>query len=55
VTLASFGSRKALAAHCHRVIAEGVSAALAGRLPAETPPARPAQVPAPTADPVAAP
>jgi 1-acyl-sn-glycerol-3-phosphate acyltransferase len=54
VTLASFGSRKALAAHCHRVIAEGVSAALAGRLPAETP-ARPAHVPAPAADPVVAP
>jgi lyso-ornithine lipid O-acyltransferase len=31
VTLAQFGSRKALAEHCHRVIAHGVAGALAGR------------------------
>jgi 1-acyl-sn-glycerol-3-phosphate acyltransferase len=34
VTLAMFGSRKALAEHCHRVVAGGLAAALAGRLPA---------------------
>lgn len=34
VTLAMFGSRKALAEHCHRVVSDGLAAALAGRLPA---------------------
>jgi lyso-ornithine lipid O-acyltransferase len=34
VTLAEFGSRKALAEHCHRVIAAGMASALAGRAPA---------------------
>jgi lyso-ornithine lipid O-acyltransferase len=38
VTLDAFGSRKALAEHCHRLVAGGVAAALAGRLPpAEAP------------------
>jgi 1-acyl-sn-glycerol-3-phosphate acyltransferase len=36
VTLAELGSRKALAEHCHRVISEGMSVALAGR-PASRP------------------
>jgi 1-acyl-sn-glycerol-3-phosphate acyltransferase len=31
VTLAEFGSRKALAEHCHRIIAAGMASALAGR------------------------
>lgn len=31
VTLAQFGSRKALAEHCYRVVAEGVASAVAGR------------------------
>lgn len=31
VTIAQFGSRKALAAHCHRVVAQGVARALVGR------------------------
>jgi 1-acyl-sn-glycerol-3-phosphate acyltransferase len=40
VTLAQFGSRKALAEYCHRVIAAGVASALAGRVaPAEAAPA----------------
>jgi 1-acyl-sn-glycerol-3-phosphate acyltransferase len=49
VTLAQFGSRKALAEHCHRVIAQGVARALAGRTdepaspPVETPQPTPAQ------------
>jgi 1-acyl-sn-glycerol-3-phosphate acyltransferase len=34
VTIDSFGSRKKLAEHCRQVIAEGVAAAQAGRLPA---------------------
>ena len=34
VTLAALGSRKALAAHCHAVVAGGVAASLAGRRPA---------------------
>jgi 1-acyl-sn-glycerol-3-phosphate acyltransferase len=34
VTLAAFGSRKALAEHCHRAVSDGLSAALGGRLPA---------------------
>lgn len=33
VTLAEFGSRKALSEHCQRTVAEGVAAALAGRRP----------------------
>ena len=33
VTLAQFGSRKALAEHCQRVISRGMAAALAGRAP----------------------
>ncbi|HEX9490832.1 MAG TPA: lysophospholipid acyltransferase family protein [Stellaceae bacterium] len=33
VTLAEFGSRKALAEHCHRIIAAGMASALAGREP----------------------
>jgi 1-acyl-sn-glycerol-3-phosphate acyltransferase len=41
VALAQFGSRKALAEHCHRVIALGMASALAGRLPAPEPPAEP--------------
>jgi lyso-ornithine lipid O-acyltransferase len=41
VTLAQFGSRKALAEHCHRVIAAGMSSALAGRTPAPEPAAEP--------------
>ena len=32
VTMAQFGNRKKLAAHCEKVVAEGVSAGLAGRL-----------------------
>lgn len=44
VTLVALGSRKALADHCHRVIATGLSAALAGRLP---PPEEAAAVAAP--------
>lgn len=32
VTMAQFGHRKKLAAHCEKVVAEGVSAGLAGRL-----------------------
>jgi lyso-ornithine lipid O-acyltransferase len=43
VTLAQFGSRKALAEHCQRVIADGVARALAGRL--EEPAASPAEAP----------
>jgi lyso-ornithine lipid O-acyltransferase len=31
VTLTQFGSRKALAEHCYRVVAEGVASAVAGR------------------------
>jgi 1-acyl-sn-glycerol-3-phosphate acyltransferase len=42
VTLAEFGSRKALAEHCHRVIALGMASALAGRAPAADPIAEPA-------------
>ena len=41
VTLAQFGSRKALAEHCHRVIAAGMSSALAGRTAAPEPAAEP--------------
>jgi 1-acyl-sn-glycerol-3-phosphate acyltransferase len=33
VTIAEFGSRKALAEHCARVVAGGVSAVLSGRSP----------------------
>lgn len=49
VTLAQFGSRKALAEHCYRAIADGVSRGLAGRsyvtlpAPAETPALTPAR------------
>lgn len=49
VSLAQFGSRKALAEHCQRVIARGVAQALAGRIqepasaPAEAPQMAPAQ------------
>jgi lyso-ornithine lipid O-acyltransferase len=50
VTLAEFGSRKALANHCHDVIGHGLSQAIAGRGAAE-PPARmsPAAAPPPPA------
>jgi lyso-ornithine lipid O-acyltransferase len=41
VTLAEFGSRKALADHCHRVIAAGMASALAGRVPLPVPAAEP--------------
>jgi lyso-ornithine lipid O-acyltransferase len=41
VTLAQFGSRKALAEHCHRVIALGMASALAGRPAAPESSARP--------------
>lgn len=42
VSYAVFGSRKALAAHCERIIARGLSAAIGGRdLPAETDAAAP--------------
>jgi 1-acyl-sn-glycerol-3-phosphate acyltransferase len=34
VTLAAFGSRKALAEHCYRLVSDGLADALAGRLPA---------------------
>jgi 1-acyl-sn-glycerol-3-phosphate acyltransferase len=48
VTLAQFGSRKALAEHCYRTVAAGVASAIAGRpqewpaasVPAAAPPAR---------------
>ena len=49
VTLAQFGSRKALAEHCYRVIARGMARALAGRIddpaspPLDTPQMAPAQ------------
>lgn len=36
VTLAQFRDRKALAAHCHRAVADGLSRALAGRLAEES-------------------
>lgn len=45
VTVGQFASRKALADHCHRVVAQGVAEALAGRSdpsPAVTPAAEPA-------------
>jgi len=35
VTLEQFGSRKALAEHCYRVIAQGLTTALAGRAPGD--------------------
>ncbi|MEO1194121.1 MAG: lysophospholipid acyltransferase family protein [Pseudomonadota bacterium] len=40
VTLAQFGSRKALADHCHAAVQQGMTAALSGRRPAKevTPP-----------------
>jgi lyso-ornithine lipid O-acyltransferase len=41
VTLTQFGSRKALAEHCHRVIALGMASALAGRPAASESSARP--------------
>lgn len=40
VTLAQFGSRKALSEHCRRVISEGLAAALAGRPESEKAPER---------------
>jgi lyso-ornithine lipid O-acyltransferase len=46
VTLAQFGSRKALAEYCQRVIALGMASALAGRPPAPEPAAQPAPEPA---------
>jgi lyso-ornithine lipid O-acyltransferase len=46
VTLAQFGSRKALAEHCQRVIAQGMASALAGRPPALEPAAHLAPGPA---------
>ena len=46
VTLAQFGSRKGLAEHCHRVIAQGVAQALAGRTEEARPPAVEAPRPA---------
>lgn len=45
VTLAIFGSRKALAEHCQRVVSDGLATALAGRLPA---PAETGRVPVTT-------
>lgn len=42
VTVAQFGSRKALAEHCWSAVADGVSCALAGRV---RPPAAPGSVP----------
>lgn len=44
VTLPMFGSRKALAEHCYRAVSEGLTTALAGRLPP-----RAGRVPAPAA------
>jgi len=41
VALAEFGSRKALAEHCHRVIAAGMASALAGRAQAPEPDGEP--------------
>src|SRR5216684_4072631 len=41
VTLAEFGSRKALAEHCHRVVAAGMASALAGRAQAPEPDGEP--------------
>ena len=38
VTLAALGSRKALAEHCHRVVAAGMASALAGRTQPPEPP-----------------
>jgi 1-acyl-sn-glycerol-3-phosphate acyltransferase len=35
VTLEEFGSRKALAAHCYKVVAVGLAAALSGRAPSD--------------------
>lgn len=46
VTFGAFGSRKALAEYCHRIVAGGVAAALAGRLDAAE---RSPAVPAPAA------
>jgi lyso-ornithine lipid O-acyltransferase len=45
VTLPQFGSRKALAEHCYRVVAEGVATAIAGR-PQAWPTPLPASAPA---------
>ncbi|HEX7966673.1 MAG TPA: lysophospholipid acyltransferase family protein, partial [Stellaceae bacterium] len=50
VTLAQFGSRKALAEHCHRVIAAGAASARAGR-PQEIAPPAPAVEPQASAEP----
>lgn len=47
VTLAQFGSRKALAEHCHRVISAGMAAALAGRAQPQQPSAEPSPEPRP--------
>jgi 1-acyl-sn-glycerol-3-phosphate acyltransferase len=47
-TLAEQGSRKALAQHCHRLVAQGLSEALAGhRLPRAVSPAAPSLTPEP--------
>jgi lyso-ornithine lipid O-acyltransferase len=48
VTLAEFGSRKALAEHCYHVVAAAVASAVAGR-PQEWPAPLPAPIPAPAA------
>jgi 1-acyl-sn-glycerol-3-phosphate acyltransferase len=54
VTIADFGSRKALAEHCRRVVAEGVAAALSGRASGVAPEVAVAPIPAlATAQPVA--
>ena len=41
-TIMELGSRKALASHCERLVAQGLAAAYAGRWPAEVAPAAPA-------------
>jgi 1-acyl-sn-glycerol-3-phosphate acyltransferase len=47
VTIEKFGSRKKLAEHCRQVIAEGVAAANAGRLPPPEPASAPVTIEAP--------
>jgi len=47
VTLAQFGSRKALSEHCYRTISAGLASALAGRAQVLTPPPPPAPAVAP--------
>jgi 1-acyl-sn-glycerol-3-phosphate acyltransferase len=48
VSFAAFGSRKALAEHCERVVARGLAAANCGRsIPAASQPPVPERAPAP--------